>query len=149
MAGEWGDGDPVEDDGWRPDSGQPVGVSADDAAAPPEVDVDYSRTECPDTLWQRRYFHQCNFSQADLSALRTVQCTFIQCNFTAANLDRSQHRLSAFRQCSFLGAQLTDAVFEECQLDGSAFDAAQMPGVIFRGGDLSEASLAGALAPPG
>jgi uncharacterized protein YjbI with pentapeptide repeats len=128
--------------GWDPRSGGTAGVGEKDAGVESVQNADYSDLAAEGQRWERQHYVRCNFSDANLARLTTVNCSFIECNFTHADLSRSQHQRSAFVACTFAAAQLTSATIEECKLSGSVFDGAAMNGVTFPGGgDLTSTSF--------
>jgi uncharacterized protein YjbI with pentapeptide repeats len=62
-----------------------------------------------------------DFSDGDLSRLRTERVVFSECDFSGVNLAESEHRASAFRNCTFQRTSLWHSIFRQCSMMGSVF----------------------------
>ena len=102
-----------------------------------------------------------DFTDEDLSRLRTERVVFTECNFSGVNLAESRHRGSAFRNCTFrrtllwhwghlplAGDTFTQctmlgSVFEQCRLRPITFDEVDFTLAVLGGNDLRGVDLSG------
>ena len=95
------------------------------------------------TDWKARHFQGHDFTDDDLSRLRTERVVFTECDFSGANLAESQHRGSAFRNCTFRRTLLWHSMFAQCSMLGSVFEQCRMRPLIFDEVDFTLAVLGG------
>ncbi len=84
-----------------------------------------------------------DFTDDDLSRLRTERVVFTECNFSGANLAESQHRASAFRNCTFKRTLLWHSAFTHCSMLGSVFVQCRLRPLTFDEVDFTLAVLGG------
>lgn len=93
--------------------------------------------------WVDREFEGHDFTDDDLSRLRTERVVFTECNFSGANLAESAHRGSAFRNCTFRRTSLWHSSFSRCSMLGSVFVECRLRPITFDEVDFTLAALGG------
>ncbi len=84
-----------------------------------------------------------DFTDEDLSRLRTERAVFSECNFSGVNLAESEHRGSAFRNCTFTRTLLWHSQFAQCSMLGSVFVQCRLRPITFEEVDFTLAVLGG------
>lgn len=99
---------------------------------------------------------QCDFSNADLSHYKFIDCVFIESNLSMCRLDGTSFRDVEFKGCKMLGLRfdqchaiglsvkfvkcfLNHASFQKCRIRKTKFMDCQLEGVDFTGADLTAA----------
>ncbi|WP_052732485.1 pentapeptide repeat-containing protein [Hymenobacter terrenus] len=103
------------------------------------------------TEFEEYRFVNCDFSEANLSALRFANCLFERCNLSSARLAGTALQNVAFEECKLLGLQFTacrdmlfGVHFNQCQMRYTSFVGRKMPATRFVGCTLDEADFADA-----
>jgi uncharacterized protein YjbI with pentapeptide repeats len=90
--------------------------------------------------WADCEFAGRDFTDEDLSRLRTERVVFSECDFSGVNLSESHHHGSAFRNCTFERTLLCT--------DKAVLHSADLSGARTTGARLDDADLRGATADP-
>ncbi|HSS25571.1 MAG TPA: pentapeptide repeat-containing protein [Mycobacterium sp.] len=93
--------------------------------------------------WADCEFAGRDFTDEDLSRLRTERVVFSECDFSGVNLSESHHRGSAFRNCTFKRALLWHSTFAQCSMLGSVFVQCRLRPMTFDEVDFTLAVLGG------
>jgi uncharacterized protein YjbI with pentapeptide repeats len=93
--------------------------------------------------WADCEFAGRDFTDEDLSRLRTERVVFSECDFSGVNLAESQHRGSAFRNCTFERTLLWHSTFAQCSMLGSVFVRCRLRPLTFDEVDFTLAVLGG------
>ena len=94
--------------------------------------------------WFGRELTGRDFSEEDLSGLRTERAVFTDCDFGGTNLAESEHLGSAFRNCRFVRTTLWHSTFRHCSMMGSTFEDCRLRPIVFDEVDFTLTVLGGA-----
>lgn len=104
-----------------------------------------------DTEFEGCVFIGVNFASTDLSGKVFMDCTFRDCNLSNLGLKGTAFREVRFEGCKMIGLVWGDCQpffaapeFTHCQLQYNSFVQVKLPGIHFRGCDLTEADFTGA-----
>lgn len=104
-----------------------------------------------DTEFEDCQFENVDFAGADLSGMVFMECRFRDCDLSNVILKRTAFREVRFEGCKMMGWVWGDCQpffsipeLERCQLRLSSFVQVKLPGIHFRGCDLTEADFTGA-----
>ncbi len=107
--------------------------------------ADFTKEPLPTGEYEGCRFLNCNFENADLSAIKFIECEFIGCNLSLAKLVKTAFGDVIFRDCKMLGLHFEQSSsfnftvrFENCTLDHTSFYKVKMKSTLFSNSKLME-----------
>lgn len=107
-------------------------------------------SELSEAEYESFVFEDCDFTEANLGALRLVDCVFERCNLSGATWRGCSLNHVAFRSSKLLGADLTglrktflSVTFEDCKLDYVDFGGLPLAKTRFTRSSLIDAGFVG------
>lgn len=119
--------------------------------------INFAETPLPKGEYDGCQFTNCEFGNANLTAVRFTDCSFTGCNLSLASLAKTAFQDIVFKDCKMLGLRFDQCSgfglsfrFDNCILHHSSFFGTKIKGTVFKNAQLQEtdftdADLSGAV----